>query len=246
MNTESPDSTPPRPNSRPGLPVGEAQFGLHQRELPIDPTGESVAHERRIDGAVELVVLVGVVADEGRDEVRAVAIALDHRVGHGVDEEQRHLRHGVPLPLVSEAGIVGFEFVDDRRHAAHGSGFARGCTERRDEIVRTRSHDAAHVQRVAHLAVERMPNGEGELLGRGAVGRHHPRPAGAVQAHRHAVLARHGAQLGDRCPAATRDGQRQSLVGEQRPAGSVRGAVDQFDRAGGETGMRPAPAARRA
>ena len=99
-----------------------------------------------------------------------------------------------------------------------------------------RPHDAAHVQGVAHLAVERVPHREARTARRRrVVGGHQPRAAGAVQADRHAVLAGHGPELGDRRARAAGDGQRQPLVGEQRPAGGVRGAVDQ---------LRPRPAGR--
>ena len=98
-----------------------------------------------------------------------------------------------------------------------------GVEERRHQLGGPLAHDAADVERVAHLAVERVHDAGDEPVGVGVGGGHHPRPAGAVQADRHAGLAGDRAELRDRRARAAGDGQRQPSVGEQRPAGGVRG-----------------------
>src|SRR5690606_20127205 len=58
----------------PVLPVGKAELGLVQRVLAVHPTGEAVAHEGRVDGGPEAVLLGGGLVDQAGGELRAVAV----------------------------------------------------------------------------------------------------------------------------------------------------------------------------
>ena len=67
-------------------------------------------------------------------------------------------------------------------------------------------------------------------VGVGLFGCDDPRSPGAVQAHRHAVLAGHRAELGDCATRAAGDGERKPGVGEKRPPGGVSRGVDELHR----------------
>jgi hypothetical protein len=132
VKTESPDSTPPRGEQPAGLPVRQAELGLVEGELPVDPAGEPIAHERGVDGGVEPFLLVGILADQRRGQARAVPIEQVDRLGDRVDLDQPVLRSVLPLPLVTQPIALG------RRDAVdHGLGTtpSRRTTRRVDDEV---------------------------------------------------------------------------------------------------------------
>ena len=84
------------------LPVGEAEFGLVEGVLAVDPAGESVADERGIERRPHHRVVAGIFAQHGGDEAGAVAVEQCSRSVHGVDDEQGHLGALLPFPFGDE------------------------------------------------------------------------------------------------------------------------------------------------
>ena len=171
------------------LPVGQAQLRGAEGVLTVDPAGEPVADERGVDGGVEPLVLVAVVADQRRDEARAVAVEQGDRLVDGLGDDEGDLGRALPLPLRAEVArgrqgsppsrcdrrrrVGSSTFVANRSAGTKGSAAASTCRRRRrvrgqrrrrraasrkrgtSSAARARG-DAAHVERVAHLAVERV------------------------------------------------------------------------------------------
>ncbi len=77
--------------------------------------------------------------------------------------------------------------------------------ECRHQIGGALPHDAAHIESVAHLAVERVRDDAGEPLGVGVGRGDHPGTARSVEADRHPGLAGHRSELGHRRPRAAGD-----------------------------------------
>ena len=73
------------------LPVRQSELRGVERVLAVDPAGEPVAHEWRVDGGVEAPLLVAVVTDERRHEPRTVAVEQGDRVIDGVGDDERDL-----------------------------------------------------------------------------------------------------------------------------------------------------------
>jgi hypothetical protein len=102
------------------------------------------------------------------------------------------------------------------------------------QFLRALAHDAAHVQRVADLAVERGPDGRAQARRVGTCGDEHPGSARAVQRHRRALAACDAAELIDGGSRTRGDRERQAVVGEQRPARGAIGRSDERDGTGGQ------------
>ena len=136
-----------------------------------------------------------------------------------------------------------------RRAGAPRSPRRRGAVDRVEEHgdeVEARLRDAAHVERVAHLAVERARHARGEPAGVGVPAGDQPRAPGAVQADRRAAwraTAPSWATAGPE-PRATARASRRSANSAQ-PAARAR-ERDQLDRARRQPGRRPAPGRRSA
>ena len=181
---------------------------------------------------------------------RSGAVAVEQLDGllDRVDDDDRQLGHVLPLPL--DAQLVEPQRVKGRstNAAAESVTWSTGWAPRRAPAGRRRLH------RPRPAPARRRPRPPrstrsgcctpcGRASARTAActtsarcigGDHHPRPTGAVQADRHAVLARHRAQLRDCRTRATGDRQTEPAVGEQRPARGVRRRVDQLHRTGGQ------------
>ena len=199
----------------------------------------------------------GVLRDQGRGEPRADGVEQANGLINVVHDLQADLGGLLPLPLAAQVGVgdgldegffhrplgaahsraarapafwqaveVGLGDVKLAAAAAHARRFQRR-QKHRDQHVGVRVHDAADIERVADLSVQRVEHGGIEPIRiRRGVG-HQPGPACAVQADRRPGLARDGAQLGHDRAGAARDGQRQTRVGEHRPACSMGGAIHQ-------------------
>ncbi len=114
---------------------------------------------------------------------------------------------GSGLPPDARQGVfVAAADVQLAPVAAPLAGPPEGVEEPGNEVVGPTPHDAADVQGVADLAVQRMEHGRGEALGIGRGVGDDPGPARAVQAHRRAALPRHCAQLRHRPARASRHG----------------------------------------
>ncbi|MEZ5295647.1 MAG: hypothetical protein R2697_05055 [Ilumatobacteraceae bacterium] len=150
----------------------------------------------------------------GGDEVGAVLVAERDGLVDRLDDVERHLgrpshSHSCSRSPTAYSLTKGSSCTPSALDP-HGScgQFVRHVTERRSGgvdafsaplfpasstaamNVGTRSaalaDDAAHVEGVAHLAVERVADGEPEPFGVGVGCGDHPRPARAVQRHRDA------------------------------------------------------------
>ena len=88
-----------------------------------------------------------------------------------------------------------FDDVHASRGAARCARGANGVDKQRHQVGRSIGHDAAHVERVAHFAIERIQHRVTKAVGVGCGGGHHPCPTRAMQAHRNTGLASHGPQL---------------------------------------------------
>ena len=106
--------------------------------------------------------------------------------------------------------------------AAPLAGAIQGVQENRDQVVGARADDAADVEGVADLAVQRIEDRGREARRIGAGVRHQPGAAGPVQADRRPGLARHAAQLGHGRTGAPR--HRQGQARSRRTAPSRRRA----------------------
>ena len=226
----------------PGLPVRQPELGLIERELAVDPAGEAVADERRVDGRVEPVVLGGVVADQRRRESRAVAVEQRPRPRRRNRPRRARTRASSPTPIRRRAGRVRRQrrgasrprcLVRRGRAPAASATTLRklgrprpGCS-RRSSCCRPCGPASARRRRPSTAAI-------------GVLGRNDPRSAGAVQADRHAVLAGDGAELGDR-RRRTR-GRRRARGAGRRTAPTRRRAPASRPAARRPPGARPLPA----
>ena len=70
----------------PALPVRQAQFGPVERVLTVDPTGEPVANEGRVDGREESRLGRRILGDQGSDKTWAMLIEERHRFIEAIDD----------------------------------------------------------------------------------------------------------------------------------------------------------------
>ena len=114
------------------LPVRQPEFGLVECVLAVDPPGETVAHERRVDRRVEALVLGGVGADQRGHEVGAVAIEELDAIAEFVDDHERDLGAVLPFPLHRER-----RFRNLRSHRlVDGTSGAVDAHDRVEELAR--------------------------------------------------------------------------------------------------------------
>ena len=88
------------------LPVGEAELGCLKRVLTVDPSGEPITDEGRLDPAVDRIDGRGVIGDHRHDEPRAVLVAERDRMFEVVHQVDRDLRTILPLPLSSQVADI--------------------------------------------------------------------------------------------------------------------------------------------
>jgi len=105
-----------------------------------------------------------------------------------------------------------------------------------NELGRTIANDAAHVEGVAHLAVERVLDRRREPVRIGPAVGDDPGTARTVEADGNSRLSGDRTELGHGRAGPAGDCERQARIGEQRPAGGVRGRRHEPDRAGRQTG----------
>ena len=90
------------------LPVGKPQLRFVQRVLAVDPTGNAIAHERRIHRVVKTLLHGGIFTDQRHGELRTVAVEQRNRliqigiaIGQLFFQLLYFFRKQVALPLLS-------------------------------------------------------------------------------------------------------------------------------------------------